>query len=469
MNVESAPDYRAVTFSSTPGNNEQIISALKTGQKSSSVDFPVNERLTKYHRPITHRQARKEIIEAGKIKINRSTVLIMPAINSGMVSLLMRTIDFMGYHRVLVNDRYEEQLISGQAVCSNKLNRYLDLHSYKTGEEESIIKEFKDNDYRIEYSHQFLPLSAETSIQGAEEAARSHSAGKEMRLKNQPTQHRLLVIDVDVHGNDLVESQLVHLQNCVFIYKQSQEQRQTDCLSSPCLLLNKHPRINDSDYLSDKKRKRKAKRKSLDNPKVIKKFLGAYIKGQNSQIITKDKIEEIEMKLQHQHSRHSRLREDIVLILDDVSAPINQFNILLTACASGINEIQSISENIKTNENMKKIAELLKCPVTVKYGSSTETALNDLKRDGFSICAASLGSDAVPLNRVKPALKQAIVVGNERNGIKQQTSDLSDSIVTIPRNGFSQSLNVSVAAAIVTAQMSSLKAESTEDQQFISA
>ena len=44
--------------------------------------------------------------------------------------------------------------------------------------------------------------------------------------------------------------------------------------------------------------------------------------------------------------------------------------------------------------------------------------------------------------------KEIAVIGNEANGITDETKRISDNLITIPMSGNSESLNASVAAAI---------------------
>jgi tRNA (guanosine-2'-O-)-methyltransferase len=59
-----------------------------------------------------------------------------------------------------------------------------------------------------------------------------------------------------------------------------------------------------------------------------------------------------------------------------------------------------------------------------------------------------LGEGSVPLGNLSFAQKVALVFGNENRGVSDEALALSDARYMIPMRGFSQSLNVSVAAAI---------------------
>lgn len=74
--------------------------------------------------------------------------------------------------------------------------------------------------------------------------------------------------------------------------------------------------------------------------------------------------------------------------------------------------------------------------------------MTELKRQGFQVIATHLDERAVPLSSVDVTRPTAIVYGNERDGISKEMIELCDQTVIIPMQGFVQSFNISVAAAI---------------------
>ena len=76
-----------------------------------------------------------------------------------------------------------------------------------------------------------------------------------------------------------------------------------------------------------------------------------------------------------------------------------------------------------------------------------KTTIEDLKKQGFWI----VGTDMEGTNYydIDYKGKTAIVIGNEGNGMSRLVSENCDFIATIPMNGTTNSLNASVATAIV--------------------
>ncbi len=77
-----------------------------------------------------------------------------------------------------------------------------------------------------------------------------------------------------------------------------------------------------------------------------------------------------------------------------------------------------------------------------------QTAADAFRRRGFRILAAALEEQAEALYEIDFALPVAVVFGSEPTGLPESILDLCDGSFRIPMYGFSQSFNISVAAAI---------------------
>jgi tRNA (guanosine-2'-O-)-methyltransferase len=79
----------------------------------------------------------------------------------------------------------------------------------------------------------------------------------------------------------------------------------------------------------------------------------------------------------------------------------------------------------------------------------TPDCLHKLKAEGYQIVATALTEKAVPLNQIDLNRPTAFVLGNEKDGISSEALQLADINCIIPTTGFSQSFNVSTAAALI--------------------
>jgi tRNA (guanosine-2'-O-)-methyltransferase len=75
-------------------------------------------------------------------------------------------------------------------------------------------------------------------------------------------------------------------------------------------------------------------------------------------------------------------------------------------------------------------------------------ACDGLKAQGYRIAATHLAADAVPITEVDFTVPTALVFGNERDGISDALLGRADLNVVLPIDGFIQSYNISVAAAL---------------------
>ena len=74
-------------------------------------------------------------------------------------------------------------------------------------------------------------------------------------------------------------------------------------------------------------------------------------------------------------------------------------------------------------------------------------ALDKLKHAGFWIFGTDM--NGTPSTKWNTAGKLALIIGNEGKGISANIKKQVDEMLTIPMNGHVQSLNASVAAAIL--------------------
>ena len=84
----------------------------------------------------------------------------------------------------------------------------------------------------------------------------------------------------------------------------------------------------------------------------------------------------------------------------------------------------------------------------VHLHSSASDAVAKLRAAGYQILATHLDTD-VSIDSIDFSRRTAIVMGNEKEGVSREMLSAVDGMVRIPMFGFSQSFNISVAAALV--------------------
>lgn len=75
-------------------------------------------------------------------------------------------------------------------------------------------------------------------------------------------------------------------------------------------------------------------------------------------------------------------------------------------------------------------------------------SISELGDTGLTIYACVVDRDAKPITNVKFSDASVVVIGNEANGITENTKNFCNYNITIPMNGRAESLNAAVAASI---------------------
>ena len=75
--------------------------------------------------------------------------------------------------------------------------------------------------------------------------------------------------------------------------------------------------------------------------------------------------------------------------------------------------------------------------------------INFLKENNYSIISTYLDKTAIPYNKIELKEKNAVIFGNEGNGISDDFINITDYKTIIPIFSNTESLNVAVATGII--------------------
>ena len=139
---------------------------------------------------------------------------------------------------------------------------------------------------------------------------------------------------------------------------------------------------------------------------------------------------------------------DLTVLAEQLHKPRNFSAIVRTCEAVGINELHAVpgDEGLAIHWNTSQGAEKW---MRVRPHDSLSAACDHLKDAGFQLVAAHLSEAALDYREVDYTRPTALVVGTELFGVSEAALERSDLQVMIPMKGMTQSLNVSVACAIV--------------------
>lgn len=144
-----------------------------------------------------------------------------------------------------------------------------------------------------------------------------------------------------------------------------------------------------------------------------------------------------------------RRQFDLMVVLENIHDPHNVSAIFRTCDAVGVPKVSLVYSIEKFPKIGKKSsASAFKWVERIKY-NSIEKCYEDLRKKGFKILASGISEDAKIIYDLDLTEKVAFVFGNEHRGVSEIAANLADQRVMIPMLGMVQSLNVSVATAVV--------------------
>jgi tRNA (guanosine-2'-O-)-methyltransferase len=144
----------------------------------------------------------------------------------------------------------------------------------------------------------------------------------------------------------------------------------------------------------------------------------------------------------------AKRQPDLTVFAENLHKPRN-FSAMVRNCdAVGINQMHTLpGENeLRTHWNTSQGAEKW---MRIKTHKSSRNACTYLKSNGFKLVAAHLSDAAIDYREVNYSQPVALVLGTELFGVSDTTLSFVDQQINIPMMGVTQSLNVSVACAIV--------------------
>jgi len=149
----------------------------------------------------------------------------------------------------------------------------------------------------------------------------------------------------------------------------------------------------------------------------------------------------------------AKRQSGVIVILEDIHDPHNAAAILRTCDSLGLQNVWFIFDKEK-RYNPRRVGKASSSSANkwldFETFSSTEDCLIKAKQDGYTILTTAIAPDAVTLpTEALTDKKIAVVLGNEHRGVSETAIRLADMVIHIPMKGFVQSLNVSVAAAII--------------------
>lgn len=139
---------------------------------------------------------------------------------------------------------------------------------------------------------------------------------------------------------------------------------------------------------------------------------------------------------------------DLTVCLEQVHKPHNVSAIIRTADAVGVHKVHAVWPTTRMRTLVSSAAGSNSW-VSVKTHRSIGDAVGHLKAQGMQILATNLSARAVDFREVDYTRPTCVLLGQEKTGITEEALALADQDIVIPMIGMVQSLNVSVASALI--------------------
>lgn len=146
--------------------------------------------------------------------------------------------------------------------------------------------------------------------------------------------------------------------------------------------------------------------------------------------------------------RATRESNPLILILDGLNDPHNFGSILRTADATSVaGIIIPKHRSVGVTPVVAKTATGAIEHIPIARVTNLSQAIETLKANGFWIFGTDM--NGTPSHQWNTTGKLVLIIGNEGKGISANIKKQVDEMISIPMNGHVQSLNASVAAAIL--------------------
>jgi tRNA (guanosine-2'-O-)-methyltransferase len=191
---------------------------------------------------------------------------------------------------------------------------------------------------------------------------------------------------------------------------------------------------------------------------MIDKKLLNYFEG-----FLTDKRKKLFKKVLENRTRH------FTVVLEDIFQSHNASAVVRTCDIFGVQDLYTI-ENKYNNKVSRHVAKgSQKWLNQYRYrndGDNTKTCLDDLKEKGYQIIATTPHNDSCVLQDFDISRKSAFIFGVEAEGVSEYVIENADGFLKIPMVGFTESLNISVAAAIILQDVTTKLRSSGADWQL---
>ena len=148
----------------------------------------------------------------------------------------------------------------------------------------------------------------------------------------------------------------------------------------------------------------------------------------------------------------SQRTNHFTVAMEDVFQMHNTSAVVRTCEVFGVQQAHSIEGRFGKRLDAKIAMGAQKWVDVFRY-DNTQDCIDTLRNKGYQIVATTPHKDAYFLNDFDITQKSAFFFGTEKEGLSEQVLSQADTFLKIPMVGFTESINISVAVAIVLQQL----------------
>lgn len=153
---------------------------------------------------------------------------------------------------------------------------------------------------------------------------------------------------------------------------------------------------------------------------------------------------------------NSRTRH-FTVVLEDIYQKHNTSAVVRSCDVFGVQDLHIIENKYKSyvsNQVAKGAHKWINFYHYNQLEHNNEHCIKHLKEQGYRIIATTPHNDSCLLNDFDISQKAALIMGVEKEGVSDSIMNVADGFLKIPMVGFTESLNISVATAIILQELS---------------
>ncbi len=136
------------------------------------------------------------------------------------------------------------------------------------------------------------------------------------------------------------------------------------------------------------------------------------------------------------------------IAVEDVYQMHNTSAVMRSCEVFGIQELNVIEQKYAKTID-KQIAMGAQKWVDIFEHSSSQACMDALRQKGYQIIATTPHNDSCTIEKFDISKRSALFFGTEKEGLSKEVINQADGYLKIPMVGFTESLNISVSAAII--------------------